>query len=281
MGAMCNRTACEKKKDGISKYRSRSAATEAHSRGQYEGLEFGSIPNLNGDLLGSFVCIVTDPPIWLVEIQDINSKDKVYVVKMTTEELSSSKKFRKAVMSHAGGFAYGDVDKNDWEAIIQAKMAGAEYREPPFAMTEAGILLAAIQKFIASVPPSLEMKFLLTRATSYLTKSAEGVIHGYFKLADLQHFLRLEHIRIDMAKLYVYLQKIQDEGYISQSTLEIEGQTLECWRVVTDLRIWTVAEEIEAAKRRASERDIEGDVYNDTQTGINTTYTQEASSYFA
>lgn len=191
----CNKDLCKKRPYGI---------------GELEE-EF----NLN---LGSLSKILTDPPIWVIDVEGVR-------MQLDTEDLLDQTRFRRACMMAINRLP-PLVKRNVWEKLIREKLESVEIVEAPQETRLNARLNQYVQQYLANTPTG-ESREELMIGRPWFDADTNTV---YFRGNDLIRYLENSSIRVEARKVWNSLR----ESGACHKQLGINGKNVQVWYVAME-----------------------------------------------
>lgn len=218
--AVCNKTECRRRKNGID---SRGSAATLFADEGITQLE-------------------TDPPTWFISVIDPRNTDNTIRIKLTTQQIFKASEFKRRCMEEAR-FIPPMPKQEQWEEYLTEKLKTAHVIPVPFEMTESARVLDAMYRFVLSSAKTTQQENIL-RGRVVAIPTDTGVT-AMFRPVDFANFLDRSKIRgVSSADLFAVMNELQAMGKARQETLNIPPLTLDVYTVDIDSKYMQIQAEM-------------------------------------
>lgn len=163
-------------------------------------------------VLGTLVKIMTDPPIWVIDVDGVR-------MELSTEELVSQEKFRRRCMERVNKLP-SRLKSKQWDDIINDRLTKCEIVEAPDDAGPEGMFWHLVRQFCTGHAQANTKEEML----SGKVWTDEGI--HYFRSADLMTYLDRQRYKCTQRTAWGIIQKIEGSGY---KPMTLKGVKTKVW----------------------------------------------------
>jgi len=165
--------------------------------------------------LGSLTKILTDPPIWIIDVNSIRFE-------LATDDLTRQDRFRKLCMEKINVYP-PRIKTKDWETLINDRLTNCEMVEAPDDAGPVGIFWHYLRQFCTG-PAQANTKDEILSGKVWVEED-----RLYFRSADLMAYLdRYKFRYLDGRKIWSLLQENRGAKH---STFTLKGVKTKVWHI--------------------------------------------------
>lgn len=166
-----------------------------------------------GVVFGGLVKIMTDPPIW---IWDVDGER----IELTTAELKDQLKFHARAMESLNKWPQ-PMKANAWADLVREKLTNVEQQPAPPDASMDGVIRSMLEAYCSTRAPAEEKdELLLNRPWTFRGRT-------YFSGIDFKRYLEQQRVRVAQKELWNALRK----GGATHHFMKLKGKGINVWSV--------------------------------------------------